>query len=170
MKASDMIKHGSHRIDWHHFEQSLYDRFAVNAVTLTLNGTRKTSEDVPWANELCALIKTHPNGADKICNRLLKILLQAAQSKKKFVTGECAAGMNKWVLPIIQEDEIDGYVNICGRPFCNADRIYTEYISKTIELDAETIKKLLPCLKPIDSCTLKEMKCFIKSYLNLYYL
>jgi hypothetical protein len=96
--------------------------------------------------------------------------LQAAQSKKKFVTGECAAGMNKWVLPIIQEDEIDGYVNICGRPFCNADRIYTEYISKTIELDAETIKKLLPCLKPIDSCTLKEMKCFIKSYLNLYYL
>ena len=166
MKASDMIKHGSHRIDWHHFEQSLYDRFAVNAVTLTLNGTRKTSEDVPWANELCALIKTHPNGADKICNRLLKILLQAAQSKKKFVTGECAAGMNKWVLPIIQEDEIDGFLNICGRPFCNADRIYTEYISKTIELDAETIEKLLSCLKPIDPRTLKEMKRFIKSCLN----
>jgi ligand-binding sensor protein len=166
MNASGMIIHGSHRIDWLHFERSLHDRFSVNAVTLTRDGTRKASGDVPWANELCALIKTHPNGADKICNRLLKILLQAALSKNKFVSGECAAGMNKWVLPIIQDDEIDGFVNICGRPFCNADRIYTDYISKTIELDAETIEKLLPCLKPIDPRTLKEMKRFIKSYLN----
>ncbi|MEJ2097403.1 MAG: PocR ligand-binding domain-containing protein [Deltaproteobacteria bacterium] len=112
------------------------------------------------------MIKTHPNGAEKICNRLLKILLQAAQSRKKFVSGECAAGMNKWLLPIIQDDEIDGFVNICGRPFCNADRIYTDYISKTIELDVETIEKLVPCLKPIDPRTLKEMNRFIKSYLN----
>jgi ligand-binding sensor protein len=166
MKASGMIIQGSHHIDWYHFEQSLYDRFAVNAVTLSRDGTRKASGDVRWANELCALIKTHPNGADKICNRLLKILLQAAQSQKKFVSGECAAGMNKWVLPIIQDDVIDGFVNICGRPFCNADRIYTDYISKTIELDVETIEKLLPCLKPIDPRTLKEMNRFIKSYLN----
>ena len=166
MVTSAMILPDSKNIDWHRFEQSLYDRFAVNAVTLTRNGTRKASEDVPWANDLCAMIKTHPKGADKICNRLLKILLQAAQSKKKSVTGECAAGMNKWVLPIIQDDEIDGFVNICGRPFCNADRIYTDYISKTIEVDAETIEKLLPCLKPVDPRTLKEMKRFITNYLN----
>ncbi len=75
-------------------------------------------------------------------------------------------GMNKWILPIIQNDEINGFVNICGRPYCNADRIYTEYISKTVEVDATTIEKLLPCLKPIDPRTLKEMKRYIKGYLQ----
>jgi hypothetical protein len=166
MKTSALILDDARRIDWHHFEQSLYDRFAVNVFTLTRNGTRKVSEEVPWANDLCALIKTHPNGADKICNRLLKVLLRAAWSKKKVAAGECAAGMNKWVLPIIQNDEIDGFVNICGRPFCNADRIYAEYISKTIDVEMETIENLLPCLKPVDPRALKEMKGFIESYLN----
>ena len=166
MEASAMILSDSKHIDWHHFEASVYDRFAVNAVTLTRTGERKTEGDVPWANALCALIKTSPNGADRICNKLLKVLLQAAREKKNFITGECAAGMNKWVLPIIQDDEVDGFVNICGRPFCNAERIYTDYISQTVDVDAETIQKMLPCLNPIDPRTLKEMKQFIKGYLQ----
>ena len=164
VRTSALIVHELTQIDWRHFEQSLYDRFAVNAVTLTKNGTRRTSGDLPWANGLCALIKTNQNGAERICKRLLAILMHAAQTKKNCLADECAAGMNKWVLPIIENDELDGFVNICGRPFCNAGRIYTEYIRKTIEVDAETIEKLLPCLKPIDPRTLKEMKHFITSY------
>lgn len=166
METSAMILPDSKQIDWHRFEASLYDRFAVNAVTLTRTGERKTQGDVPWANELCALIKTNPNGADRICDKLLNILLRAARDKRDVIAGECAAGMNKWILPIIQDDEIDGFVNICGRPYCNADRIYTEYISKTVEVDATAIEKLLPCLKPIDPRTLKEMKRYIKGYLQ----
>jgi ligand-binding sensor protein len=166
VRTSALIVHDLTQIDWRHFEQSLYDRFAVNAVTLTKNGTRRTSGDLPWANGLCALIKTNQNGAERICKRLLMILMHAAQAKKNCIAGECAAGMNKWVLPIIENDELDGFVNICGRPFCNSGRIYTEYIRKTIEVDAETIEKLLPCLKPIDPRTLKAMKHFITSYGN----
>jgi hypothetical protein len=166
MENSAMILADGKAIDWHRFEASLYDRFAVNAVTLTRTGERKTEGDVPWANALCALIKANPIGADRICNKLLKILLQAAREKRNLITGECAAGMNKYVLPIIQDDAIDGFVNICGRPFCNAERIYTDYISKTIAVDEETIRKMLPCLKPIDPHTLKEMKRFIKGYLH----
>ena len=166
MEHSALILHDVNRIDWHHFEQSLYNRFAVNAVTLTKTGARKTTGDVPLANDLCALIKTNPNGADRICSKLLKILMHAARARRYFVAGECAAGMNKWVMPIIQNDEIDGFVNICGRPFCNVDRIYTEYISKTVEVDEATIEKLLPCLKPIDPRTLKVMKRYIIGYMN----
>ena len=166
MEASTMILPDSKHIDWHHFEASVYDRFAVNTVTLTRTGERKTEGDVPWANALCALIKTNPNGANRICNKLLNVLLRAAREKKNVITGECAAGMNKWVLPIIQDDVVDGFVNICGRPFCNAERIYTDYISQTVEVDAETIQKMLPCLNPIDPRTLKDMKRYIKSYLQ----
>lgn len=166
MQSSTLVLHSHAGLDWHRFEQSLYDRFAVNAVTLSKTGERKTGGEVPWANKLCAMIKTNPNGADKICNKLLKILLHAARTKKEGTAGECAAGMNKWVLPIIQNDEIDGFVNICGRPWCNADRIYTEYISKTLDVDMETIEEMLPCLKPMDPRTLKEMKRFICGYVN----
>jgi len=166
METSAMILPDNKHIDWHQFEQSLYDRFAVNAVTLTRSGNRKTSEDVALANELCTLIKTHPRGADRICNKLLNILLHAARTKRDFVAGECGAGMNKWIVPIVQEDRLDGFVNICGRPFCNVDRIYTEYISSTVDVDVETIERMLPCLKPIDPRTLKEMKRYIKGYLQ----
>ena len=166
MELSAMILPDGRAIDWQRFEVSLYDRFAVNAVTLNKTGDRKTEGDIPWANELCAIIKTNPIGALRICNKLLKILLRAAEEKGRFITGECAAGMNKWVVPIIQDDAIDGFVNICGRPFCNAERIYTDYISKTIAVDEETILKMLPCLKPIDPRTLKDMKRFIKGYLH----
>jgi len=166
METSGMILPDHKKIDWHDFEATLYDRFAVNAVALNRTGERKTEGDVPWANDLCAMIKTNPVGADRICSKLLKILLKAAEEKGTFITGECAAGMNKWVQPIIQHDEIDGFVNICGRPFCNAERIYTDYISKTIEVDEETIRKMLPCLNPIDPRTLKDMKRFIKGYLQ----
>jgi ligand-binding sensor protein len=155
-------------MDWHDFEQSLYDRFAVNAVTLTRNGERKTSGDVPWANDLCALIRTNPNGADRICNKLLGILMHAVRTRRDVMAGECAAGMNKWVLPIVQDDQLDGFVNICGRPYCNAGRIYTEYISKTLAVDMDTIEGMLPCLKPIDPRTLKDMKRYIKGYLPCF--
>ena len=164
MKAAALIIDDVRRMDWHHFEQSLYDRFTVNAVTLSKEGKRKTVGNVPWANDLCALIKTNPNGAERICKKVLEVLMYAARTQKALMTGEFSAGMNKWVLPIIQDDEIDGYVNICGRPFCNAERIYTEYISKTIDVDMETILKLLPCLNPIKPRTLKEMRQFIAGY------
>ena len=166
MGASAMILADHKHIDWHDFEASLYDRFAVNAVALTRSGERKTEGDIPWANELCAMIKTNPTGADRICSKLLRILLKAAAEKGMLITGECAAGMNKWVQPIIQDDKIDGFVNICGRPFCNAERIYTDYISRTIAVDEEPIRNMLPCLNPIDPRTLKEMKRYIKGYLH----
>ncbi len=103
-------------IDWSHFEKSLHDRFGVNVFTLKKNGVRKTSGDVRWANDLCTLIKTDPNGASRICDRVLKYLLNETKIKRTATTNECAAGMNKIVLPIIQNDEINEFINICGRP------------------------------------------------------
>ena len=151
-------------IDWNLFEESLHDRFGVNAVTLEIDARRKTSGDMLWANELCALIKTNKAGARKICDRLLKILIHAVKAKKAYVADECAAGMNKIVFPIIQDDEIKGFINICGRPFSNADRIYTDYIKETIDADAQEIKKRLASLTPIDPRTFKKMRQYITSH------
>ncbi|MGB5984011.1 MAG: PocR ligand-binding domain-containing protein, partial [Desulfobacterales bacterium] len=135
-------------IHWGHFEKSLYDRFQVNAVTLKKNGLRKTSGDVRWANELCALIKANPNGASRICDRMLRILIHETLLKKSSTSDECAAGMNKIVFPIVQNDELEGFINICGRPFINTERIYIDYIEKTLGVKAEKIRQLLSSLRP----------------------
>jgi ligand-binding sensor protein len=164
MKAKAMILDGDAPIDWNHFEQSLHDHFGVNAVTLRNDGARRTSGDMLWANDLCALIKNNPNGAKKICNSLLWLLIHEAKAKKTAATGECYAGINKIVLPIIQNEEINGFVNICGRPFSNADRTYPEYIQKTIDAGVGQIENLLPSLQPIGPRTIKAMIHFITSY------
>jgi len=153
-------------IDWCRFEKSVYDQFGVNVVTLDKSGARMTSGDMLWANDLCALIKTSPNGADKICNRVLDILIQAVKAKRIYALDECDAGINKIVFPIIQNQEINGFVNICGKPFCNAERIYTDYIHETINVDTEEIKKLLPSICPINPRTLKDLKQFVTNYEN----
>ena len=164
MRTNALILRNGTDIDWHLFEKSLHDHFGVNAVTLDRSGARKTAENIVWANSLCALIKAHPDGAKKICNRLLEILIQAVKTKKAYAMDECAAGMNKIVFPIIQNEEVNGFINICGRPFSNTDRIYTDYIQKTIHADAEEIQKLLPTVTPIDPRTIKKMKHFVTSY------
>ncbi len=151
-------------MDWNHFEKTLHDDFDVNVVTLEIDGTRKTAGDILWANDLCALIKTNKEGATKICDRLLKILIRIVKAKKAFAMDECAAGMNKIVFPIIQDGEIKGFINICGRPFSNADRIYTDYIQETIGADTEEIKRRLSSLTPIDPRTFKKMKYFFTSH------
>ena len=166
MFAKALFVKQSADIDWSHFEESLHDQFHVNAVTLERNGLRKTSGDMLWANELCALIKTNPNGASRICDRVLRYLIHETLLKKRPATDECAAGMNKIVFPIVQDDELAGYVNICGRPFINAERIYTDYIEKTIGVEAKRIRQLLSSLRPITPRTIKEMKNYITSYLN----
>jgi len=160
-----ILKEGT-LVDWTRFENSVYDRFGVNTVILDRQGQRRTKTDMQWANGLCALIKTDLTGASRICNRLLIRLMGQCRANKASAIDECAAGMNKYVLPIIENDRIDGFVNICGRPLLNTDRIYTDYIGKTICLKTETIRKLLATIKPIDPRTVKEMKRYITAYRN----
>jgi len=70
-----------------------------------------------WAKDLRALIKTKLKGVDRICNQLVKMLIHEVKANRKFAVDECGAGMNKIVFPIIPIDEIDEFINVCGRPF-----------------------------------------------------
>ena len=82
MRAKALILKENTDVDWHHFERSLHDHFGVNVVALQKNGIRKRSGDIHWANKLCALIKTNPNGASRICDRILKFLINETKTKK----------------------------------------------------------------------------------------
>jgi ligand-binding sensor protein len=161
-KALFLQKHS--KIDWEGLEHSLHEQFGVNAVTLKKNGYRITAGDILLANNICALIKRNPKGASIICDTIKEYLIHEAQSRRRYTTEECAAGIYRIVVPVIRINEIEGFVSVCGRPFSNTDRIYTYYIHKTIDEDEEKIKDLLASLNPIGSCTIKEIKHFITSY------
>jgi len=164
MSARAMVLKDAADMDWCLFEKRLYKHFGVNAVALEKNGARRTSGELPWANQLCALIKKNPMGAKRICDRLLRQLIHSVAAKKCFCMDECAAGMNKIVFPILQNCELCGFVNICGRPFGNTDRIYTDTIQEITDVDAQTISRLLPSLHPLDPRTFKEIRHFVAHY------
>jgi ligand-binding sensor protein len=164
MKTRALVLQNSTDIDWEGLERSLHDHFSVNAVTLEKNGDRRTSGAIVWANRLCALIKTSRKGSRRICEHLQQCLMHKVSASKKIACEECAAGMVEIFVPIIEIDEIDGFVGVCGRPYLDVERIYTAYIHQTIDVDQEKIKALLPTLKPIDPRTIRDIKQFITSY------
>ncbi|MCP4690840.1 MAG: hypothetical protein GY859_22495 [Desulfobacterales bacterium] len=151
-------------IDWNFFEETLHRKFNVNAVTFDKNGARKTGGDVKWANGLCRMIKGNPNGASQICAVAQNNMSREAGLKRECITEECDAGMYKIVIPIIKDDEIDGYVSACGRPFYNIDRIDAFYIHKVTGKDEKEVKELLSTVNPIDPRTISDIKEHITSY------
>jgi ligand-binding sensor protein len=164
MKNKALVLHQRTGIDWRIFEKELYQHFGVNAVTYGKDGYRRTSNGVDLVNSICVLIKKHPKGNRLICNDVQRRLTHEAHAKKRFAADECAAGMYKIVVPVLENDAIEGFVSACGRPFLSTDRIYTHYIHKTIDQDEEEIRKLLSTLVPINPRTIRELVAYITSY------
>ncbi len=151
-------------IDWNFFEETLHRKFNVNAVTFDKDGARKTLGGVKWANSLCRMIKENPTGASQICAVAQNNMSREAGLKRECITEECDAGMYKIVVPIIKDDEIDGYISACGRPFSTIGRIDSFYIHKVTGMDEKEIKKLLSTVHPIDPRIISEIKEYVTSY------
>ena len=152
------------KIDWDVFEKSLHQQFGVNAVTYDKAGVRKTSGDIEIANGICDLIKKHLRGASQICEAVKNFMMHEARVKKRYVTEECAAGMYRIIVPVTKDDEIEGFVSTCGRPFISSEYIYTHYIHNVVDEAEAKILKLLSTLDPINPRTIKNIIHYITSY------
>lgn len=159
-----LMKKEQNPVDWYDFEHTLWERFGVNAVVFQPDGDRRTSGNVLLANDLCALIKKNQEAEQKICNNLKKRLMHKVRVCRKYAANECAAGMYRIMLPVIRNSEIEGYVSVCGRPFTNSNRIYTDYIQRVTGVDRETIQGFIPTLCPLGPQAVKEIKQFVTAY------
>ena len=164
MKQKVLVLGKGKKIDWDVFEKSLHRIFGVNAVTYDKTGARKTSGDIEIANGICDLIKKHLKGASQICATVQNFMMHESRLKKRYVTEECAAGMYRIMVPVIKDDEVEGFVSACGRPFISSDRIYTHYIHNAIDEEEAKILKLLSTLDPINPRTIKTIIRYITSY------
>jgi len=159
-----LMRRQTDQVDWAGFEFDLWERFGVNAVMYRADGTRRTSGALLLANEICARIKRDPDAEKKICRTMKAYLMGQAKMGGAHAAGECTAGMYRILLPITREGGLEGYVSVCGRPFANKERIYTDYIHRVTGVGGHTLQELVSTLCPLDHRGIKEIKSFVASY------
>lgn len=160
MKTGSIIMQSDIFVDWDRLEHLIHDRFEVNAVTFNRFGSRRTMNQL-WANQLCELIKSHLDASRKICDKLQTFMLKSIWKKKRYVTGECDAGLYRRLFPVVQEKEIEGFIGVCGRPFSTRQLIYPEYICKLTGCSLKKLNEMIGSLKPIGPRHIKEMTSYI---------
>jgi len=116
-----------------------------------------------WANSLCSSIKATPIGEDTIWPMTQRHMCCDA-GKKNTVSGKSVLGITKIVVPVMIENDVEGFICLGGRPFVSTQRIYTDTIQRIIGLGTEEIQKRLLTVKPIDYRTIKEIMAYIVSY------
>ena len=151
-------------IDWHLLETLLHQKFHVHALTIDREGDRRTHGEIVWANSLCSLIKASPVGEDRFWSMTQRRMCCDARRGKCSVREECPAGLIKIVVPIIIENNVEGFVCVGGRPYVSTDRIYTDKIQSDIGLEEEEIQQCLATIEPIDYRTIKEIMTCITSF------
>lgn len=164
MKASVLELQPGDSVNWSDFEQSLHDRFGVNAVALQPNGERRTQGALLPANDICRIIKESLKAESAICATLKRRLLHTVRTRKRYAADECDAGIYRLIMPVLLADAIEGFISVCGRPFSTTDRLYPETIHRATAEGERRIRSLLPTLRPIGPRELKEIRLFISEF------
>lgn len=151
-------------IDWRFLEMTLHKKYHIHAIIVARDGSRRTHGEIMWANSLCSSIKANPVGEDIIWSMTQRHMCSEADRKKCSVREECPVGMTKIVVPIMIENDVEGFVCLGGRPFFSKSRICTDTIHRVIGFTMEEIKERLKTVEPIDYLTIKEIMAHITSY------
>jgi ligand-binding sensor protein len=151
-------------IDWHLLERKLCEKYHVHALAIDSEGGRRTHGEIVWANSLCSLLKASSVGEDRIWSLTQRQMCCDARTGKSCVREECPAGLIKIIVPIMIENDVEGFVCVGGRPYVSIGRIYTDKIQRIIGLEKEEIQRCLATIKPIDYRTIKEIMACITSF------
>lgn len=151
-------------MDWRFLEMALHKEYHVHALIFDKDGDRRTNGEIMWANTLCSSIKATPMGEDNVWSFTQRHMCCDACRKKCIVREECPVGMTKIVVPIMIENDIEGFVCLGGRPFVSTNRIYTDKIQRIIGISLEEIQERLRTVEPINYRTIKEIMTYITNY------
>ncbi|MFO7817580.1 MAG: PocR ligand-binding domain-containing protein [Thermodesulfobacteriota bacterium] len=125
---------------WESLEQELHKSSGMNACVYNDQGARITKY-VAWGNELCPIIKGHPQGVANICAVANQNMTSQAREAGEPVVDECDAGFVKFAVPIIKNGEFLGTVGGCGHIYPDGE-VETFYIHKSIDHDLAELDKL----------------------------
>jgi len=114
--------------EWKQLANDIYDIFGFNGTVYKIDNMILAKSD-EWSNQLCPTIKA--GEAKIICASAQSRLSKIVQEKKESATGECDAGLVKFLIPIFVENKFLGMVGGCG---C---------VKEQSEIDAFYIGKML---------------------------
>jgi ligand-binding sensor protein len=125
---------------WEELEKKLHQNSGLNACVYNDQGARITKY-VAWGNELCPIIKGHPQGVANICAVANQNMTSQAREAGEPVVDECDAGFVKFAVPIVKSGQFLGTVGGCGHIYPDGE-VETFYIHKSIDHDQEELDKL----------------------------
>jgi len=115
--------------EWKHLANEIYQKFGFNGTVYKPDNMILAKSD-EWSNRLCPTIKS--GEAKVICASAQSSLSKIAQEKKQPTTGECDAGLLKFLIPIFVENAFLGMVGGCGCVNDDAD-VDAYYVGKMLQ-------------------------------------
>ncbi|HMB32031.1 MAG TPA: PocR ligand-binding domain-containing protein [Desulfohalobiaceae bacterium] len=149
---------------WEELEKELFEHSGLNSCVYDTEGNRITSFKA-WANDLCPLIKSYPQGVSAICAIANQFFTSEAQNTQEPVISECDAGFVKFALPIFYNQEFLGTVGGCGH--CLPDgEVETFLIHKTLDIDESKLEEMAQEVKTISEEEIDKLVNFLQARLQ----
>jgi ligand-binding sensor protein len=160
MKLTDIVSIKK----WEDFEKEIYNRSGMNACVYNNKGNRITSI-VTWANDVCPVIKSYPEGIAAICAGANQYFLSETAKTKQPVIDECDAGLIKFAVPIFYQQEFLGTVGGCGHILSDGE-VETFYIEKAIGKGDLKLDEKIKTVKTTSEKDIKEWIVFAQKHLK----
>jgi len=92
-------------------------------------------------NQLCWEIRSRNKTKSVICGQSQQFMANMARAQKSFVVEICEAGMAKFVVPILQDENYLGCVTACGC-MLPGTQVEAYLIEKTTDIDEQIISEM----------------------------
>jgi len=146
--------------EWKQLANEIYHKFGFNGTVYKTDNMILAKSD-EWSNQLCPTIKS--GEAKIICASAQAKLSQTVQEKKESATGECDAGLIKFLIPIFVGNKFLGMVGGCG---CVDEHSEVDafYVSKMLE--KEDVSDLTGTVRKIARDKMFEAVEYVQSRIN----
>jgi ligand-binding sensor protein len=149
---------------WEALEKALNKRSGLHACVYDTEGFRITSF-TSWANDLCPIINSLPQGASAICALANQYVTSQSKETGQPVIIECDAGFVKFAIPIFWDKEFLGTVGGCGHRLPDSE-VDTFLIHKTVNHDLEELDAMAANVKTISDEEINEHIKFLQNELS----
>ena len=146
---------------WGEFEKEINERSGLNAAVYDANGLRIT-DFKKWANKLCPALRATEKGQKFICAVAHQNIAARASKSRETIVAECDAGLMKFVVPIMVDDEFLGTAGGCGL-LNNPGQVDAYLVHRTTDMDEEAVRNLAEGIENIPHDRLADVRDFVEN-------
>ena len=146
---------------WVEIEKEIHQMAGLNAAVYDVNGQRIT-DFKGFANRLCPTLRETGKGQQFICAVAHQNVASLAAKTGENVVAECDAGLMKFVVPIIVDDDFLGTAGGCGL-LRDREQVDAYLVHRTTGLDEDEVRHLAENINVISSDTLQHVLAYIET-------